>query len=165
MTKIAQVEAKPNTAVERSAARPLKIARVEAKQNPKADAPVAPRSADRPLKMARATTGNAAEALNASLQLVQSKAEDVAKDQAESAHKSASDATETGRIVLDLVAEQTRHGIDTANALSGATNWSALVQAQSDFIAGSFARIGQINQRYRELFWSGLKVKRSQTRG
>jgi len=144
-----------------------KIARVEAKPDPKSKphTPVAARSAGRPLKMARVTPDNALEALKARSQLARSTAEDVAEDQNESAHKAAKDTTETGRMVLDLFAEQTRHGIDTATAVSRATNWSDVAQAQRDFVAGSFARIAQINERYRDLFQSGMKLWQPSTRG
>lgn len=68
-------------------------------------------------------------------------------------------------MLLDLVAEQARHGIDTATAFSRATSWSDVAQAQSDFISGSFKRINEINQRYRDLFRDGMKLMRSPTRG
>lgn len=141
-----------------------KIAQVETKNDPELNTALAERSADRPLKMARAAATDAAEAMNARLQRARNAAESALEDQAGSARKSTAEATETGRMVLDLVAEQARHGIDTASALGRATNWSEIIQAQSDFISGSFARINQINQRYLDLFRNGMNLMRSPTR-
>jgi hypothetical protein len=58
--------------------------------------------------------------------------------------------------VLEILSDQTRHSFETAVALARARNFTEIAQVQSDFIGGSFARMGRLNERTLALVRNGM---------
>ena len=58
--------------------------------------------------------------------------------------------------VLEILSDQTRHSFEAATAVGRARNFSEVAQVQSDFIGGSFARMGRLNESALALLRSGM---------
>jgi hypothetical protein len=65
-------------------------------------------------------------------------------------------ADEAATSVLEILGDQNRHAFEAAAALGRARNLSEIVQVQSDFLGGSFARMGRLNERTLGLFRSEM---------
>jgi hypothetical protein len=63
---------------------------------------------------------------------------------------------EAAATLLEIVGDQTRHALEAATALARARNLTEVAQVQSDFLGGSLARIGRLNERTLALLRSGL---------
>lgn len=57
--------------------------------------------------------------------------------------------------VATLISEQTQENLKLATALAGATDWHELARLQRAFWEGSFTRMGQLGERYRDA-WQAL---------
>jgi hypothetical protein len=80
--------------------------------------------------------------------------------------RAASDAasSEDARSIMEILGDQTRHSFEAATALAGARNLTEVAQVQSDFIGGSFGRMGRLSERYLALLRGGMLSLPSQAR-
>ncbi len=76
------------------------------------------------------------------------------------ARRSAEGTAELGRAVLDLVEQQTRHNLETLDALTGAVDWDRVAKAvdwdhvfhiQGEYLRVSLERAAQLTRRYLEV--------------
>ena len=76
------------------------------------------------------------------------------------AHRSVEGTAELGRVLLDLTVAQTRHYLETLNALTGAVDWDQVARAvdwdrvfqlQSAYLRVSLERAAEITRRYLEV--------------
>jgi hypothetical protein len=58
--------------------------------------------------------------------------------------------------IMEILGDQARHSFEAATALARARTLSEVAQVQSDFIGGSFGRMGQLSERYLTLFRGGM---------
>ncbi len=58
--------------------------------------------------------------------------------------------------LLDILGDQTRHAMEATTALGRARNLGEVVQVQSDFLSGSFGRMGRMSEGYLALLRSGM---------
>jgi hypothetical protein len=108
-------------------------------------------------KLAYAKTGRATDATRATIRHAETEALRAAGDQQEILRQASEKSVGTSRILVDLMAEQTRQNRHAVGAIGRAVNWSDIGEIQRDFLSSSFARMSQINLRYREIFEHGLK--------
>jgi hypothetical protein len=80
--------------------------------------------------------------------------------QREVTHRSAEGSAEIGRVLVDLASEQTRHNLETLNALTSAVDWDKVAKAvdwdrvfqiQSEYLRVSLERSAQLTRRYFEI--------------
>lgn len=109
-------------------------------------------------KVARQTIDAGADATRETMERAQTSAAATFADRSERALRSSEDLTETNRVVVELLAEQTRHGVETATALTRAVGWSQILEAQRGYLTASFERMRQLNDRYREMVQAGFKA-------
>jgi hypothetical protein len=57
--------------------------------------------------------------------------------------------------IMEILGDQTRHSFEAASALGRARNLAEVAQVQSDFIGGSFGRMGQLSERTSPCFAAG----------
>jgi hypothetical protein len=65
-------------------------------------------------------------------------------------------ADEAATSVLEILGDQNRHAFEAAAALGRARNLAEVAQVQSDFIGGSFGRMGQLSERTLALLRGGM---------
>jgi hypothetical protein len=58
--------------------------------------------------------------------------------------------------IMEILGDQTRHSFEAASALGRARNLAEVAQVQSDFIGGSFGRMGQLSERTLALLRGGM---------
>jgi hypothetical protein len=58
--------------------------------------------------------------------------------------------------IMEILGDQTRHSFEAATALGRAHSLAEVAQVQSDFIGGSFGRMGQLSERYLALLRGGI---------
>jgi hypothetical protein len=58
--------------------------------------------------------------------------------------------------IMEILGEQTLHSFEAATALGRARTLIEVAQVQSDFIGGSFGRMGQLSERYLALLRGGM---------
>ncbi|HYO60983.1 MAG TPA: hypothetical protein VEU29_03695 [Actinomycetota bacterium] len=109
-------------------------------------------------KVARRTIDNGLDAARESVERARKTAEDATADQREIALRTTEDLTEANRMVVELLAEQTRHNLEAATAITRAVGWSQILEAQRDYVTASFERMRQLNDRYREMVQAGFKA-------
>jgi hypothetical protein len=66
--------------------------------------------------------------------------------------------------IMEILGDQTRHSLEAATALGRARSLAEAAQVQSDFIGGSFGRIGRLNERYLALLRGGMMSSPSSVR-
>lgn len=129
------------------------IARAGAEKTTDNAAELGKRTADRTLEIARAATDKTEDVARRGLQVVQRTAE----MEREVAHQTAEGTARFGRAFLDLANEQSRHNLETFEALSGAVDWNrfAMVvdwgqvfQIQRAYLRASLERTARLTQRY-----------------
>lgn len=74
---------------------------------------------------------------------------------AEVTRRWADSAAELGRMLVDLVQEQTRYNFEVLTRLTQATDWSQILRIQSEYLRVSLQRGAQLTQRYLEVFRTG----------
>ena len=93
------------------------------------------------------------------LQAAQRTAEAAGEAQREVARRSAEHTAELGRVLADLLQEQTRHNLETLSALAGAVDWDQVAKAvdwdrvlrlQGEYLRASLERGAQLTRRYLE---------------
>jgi hypothetical protein len=93
------------------------------------------------------------------LQVAQRTAEAAGELQREVAQRSTEHTSELGRVLVDLVQEQTRHNLKTLAALAGAVDWDQVAKAvdwdrvrriQAEYLRVSLERGAQLTRRYLE---------------
>lgn len=118
------------------------------------------RAADQAADASREAAGRAEEGIRRTAQLVERSAGAASEVQREVAQKSAEGTAELGRVLVDMLNQQTRHNLETFNALTQAVDWDRVakavdwdqvVQIQSEFVRVSLDRAAQITQRYLEI--------------
>ncbi len=109
-------------------------------------------------EVARQTIDAGADATRETMERARTTAAAAFADRSERALRSSEGLTETNRVVVELLAEQTRHGVETATALTRAVGWSQILEAQRDYVTASFERMRQLNERYREMVQAGFKA-------
>ena len=65
-------------------------------------------------------------------------------------------ANEAVTSLLDILGDQTRHAIEAATALGRTRTLTEAAQVQSDFLSGSFGRVGRLSEGYLALLRSGM---------
>ena len=130
-----------------------KIAHIE----PQHDAPADER-AEKLTKVARQTIDTSVDTARETVERAQKAAESAAADGREIALRTSEDLSEAGRMLAELLAEQTRHNLEAATAITRAVDWSTVFAAQRDYVAASFERFRQLNDRYRELLQVAAKA-------
>lgn len=130
-----------------------KIAQV-APQDAAADEPT-----EKFTKIARrpADAGAGAGATREAMERAQAKAAAALADRGETTLRSSEDATQSGRLLLELFAEQTRHGFEAASVLTRTIDWTEIFAAQQNFVSASLERSRRMNERYREMIQAGMK--------
>jgi hypothetical protein len=108
-------------------------------------------------KDARQMTDSSADAARDAVERTQATAAAVLADRGEVALRSSEAATKSGQMYLDLLAEQTRHGFETATALTRMIDWTEIFAAQRDFFTASLERSQRLNESYREMMQVGMK--------
>lgn len=109
-------------------------------------------------KVARQTIDASADATRETMEQAQTTAAAALADRSERALRSSEDLTEANRMVAELFAEQARHNLEAATAVTRAIGWSQVLEAQRDYVTTSFERMRQLNDRYREMAQAGLKA-------
>jgi hypothetical protein len=112
----------------------------------------------------RAATRTGAEtaetAGESGLRVVRRAADAVAETERAVAQRATDGTAELGRVLVDLTVAQTRHNLETLNALSAVVDWDQVVKAvdwdrafqiQSDYLRTSLERAAQLTQRYLEV--------------
>jgi hypothetical protein len=66
--------------------------------------------------------------------------------------------------LLDIVGDQTQHAMEATTALGRARSLGEVVQVQSDFLSGSFERIGRMSEHYLSVLRGGMAALRSNGR-
>jgi len=92
---------------------------------------------------------------------VQRAAGAVAEVEREVAHQAAAGTTKLGRAFIELANEQTRHNLETLQALSGAVDWTRFAKAAVDwdrvfeiqraYLRASLERAARLTQSYLEI--------------
>jgi hypothetical protein len=94
------------------------------------------------------------------LHVVQRTTNALGEVQREVAQRSAEHTAELGRVLVDLLQQQTQHNLKTLSALTSAVDWDQVAKAidwdrvvriQSDYLRVSLERGTQLTQRYLEL--------------
>ena len=65
-------------------------------------------------------------------------------------------ANESATSLLDIPGDQTRHAMEATTALGRARSLGEVVQVQSDFLSGSFGRMGRLSEGYLTLLRGGM---------
>jgi len=146
MPKIAHTESR-DEAAEKQTERFTKVARQTTD--------VVVNAARENVERAQSASANAARE---SIERARKIAEDATANQREIALRSTEDLSEANRMVLELFAEQTRHGLEAASVFTRAVDWAEIFAAQRDFLNASLDRTRQLNDRYREMVQAGLKA-------
>jgi hypothetical protein len=111
------------------------------------------RTAGQTAEIARAATDKTEDVARRGLQVVQRTAE----MEREVAHQTAEGSARFGRAFLDLANEQSRHNLETLEALSGAVdwnrfakavNWDQVFQIQRAYLRASLERTARLTQSY-----------------
>jgi len=84
------------------------------------------------------------------LHVAQRTAEAAGEVQREVAQRSSEHTTELGRVLVDLVQEQTRHNLETLSALASAVDWDRVLRIQGEYLRVSLERGAQLTRRYLE---------------
>ena len=84
------------------------------------------------------------------LHVAQRTAEAAGEVQREVAQRSSEHTTELGRVLVDLVQEQTRHNLKTLSALASAVDWDRVLRIQGEYLRVSLERGAQLTRRYLE---------------
>jgi hypothetical protein len=58
--------------------------------------------------------------------------------------------------VLEILTDHTRHAIEATAALDRARSLTEIAQVQSDFLGGSLARMGRLNERSLDVLRNGM---------
>jgi hypothetical protein len=58
--------------------------------------------------------------------------------------------------IMEILGDQTRHSLEAATALGRARTLAEAAQVRSDFIGGSFGRMGRLNERCLALLRGGM---------
>lgn len=118
------------------------------------------RVADEATEVTREAADRAEDAARRGLQLVERTAGAAGEVQRAVAQRSADGTAEIGRVLVDLTVAQTRHNLETLNALtstvdwdqvSKAVDWDRVFKIQSDYLRTSIERAAQLTQRYLEV--------------
>lgn len=118
------------------------------------------RAAAQLAEVTREATEQADNVARRGLQVVERTAGAIAEVEREVTYRSAEGTAELGRVLIDLMSQQTRHNLETLNALTGAVDWERaakavdwdrMFQIQSDYLRGSLERAAQLTQRYLEV--------------
>ena len=117
------------------------------------------RAAGQVAEVTREATDRAEDVACRGLQVVERTAGAAAEMEREVARRSIEGTTELGRVLVDLVQEQTRHNLETWKALGEtvdwglrpqAVDWGRVFQLQSEYLRVSLDRAAQFTQRYLE---------------
>ena len=95
--------------------------------------------------------GRAQEAIRDGAQLVHRTSEATGEIQRQMAHRSADGTAQLGQVAIELLQQQTRHNVETLNALSGAVDWDRVVELQGELLRASFERLTRFGERYLEV--------------
>ena len=128
-----------------------KIAQIESRGD------AAENRAEKFAQAARQMTDSSADAARDAVERAQMTSANVLADRGEVARRSSEDLTKSSRMLLELFAEQTRHGLEAAAVLTRAVDWTEIFAAQRDFFSASVERGRQLNDRYREMMQLGTK--------
>ena len=128
-----------------------KIAQIESRGD------AAENRAEKFAQAARQMTDSSADAARDAVERAQTTSANVLADRGEVARRSSEDLTKSSRMLLELFAEQTRHGLEAAAVLTRAVDWTEIFAAQRDFFSASVERGRQLNDRYREMMQLGTK--------
>lgn len=116
-------------------------------------------AASRAVEASRAGTEAAASAARAGLEAAQRAIDAAGEVQREVAQRLTEGMAEVGRALVDLMHEQTKHGLDTLTALTSTVDWNRATQAvdwdqifqiQGEFLRGSVGRSVQLTRCYLE---------------
>ena len=121
------------------------------------------------VRVAREATEASAQATTAaarnSLRLVEQTAGTFGQVQRETARRSAEATAELGRLVVELVSEQTRHNVEVATAFGRSADWQEIARLQSEFVRESFERVNRLNGRYLEIVQDVMRATVSAAHG
>lgn len=73
-------------------------------------------------------------------------------------------ANEAATSLLDILGDQTRHAMEATTALGRARSLGEVVQVQSDFLSGSFGRMGRMSEHYLSALRGGMAELASSAR-
>jgi hypothetical protein len=65
-------------------------------------------------------------------------------------------ANEAATSLLDILGDQTRHAMEATTALGRARSLGEIAQVQSDFLSGSFGRMGKLSEQTLALLRQGM---------
>lgn len=77
-------------------------------------------------------------------------------DEAPEMRSAETDTASAGRSMVELLNEQAQHAMQATMAVGRARTLADVTKAQSDFIGGSFQRMGQFNDHYRTSLLKGM---------
>jgi hypothetical protein len=117
------------------------------------------RAAEQAAEATREATERAGDVARNGLHVVQRTTDALGGVQREVAQRSAEHAAELGRVLVDLLQEQTQHNLKTFAALTGAVDWDQAAKAvdwdrvariQGEYLQVTVERTAQLARRYLE---------------